>query len=220
MRTAIAAFVCVLIPGLLHAQSDVPQLPRNDVTVSTGLINAQYRQTADIYDRWHGSVFGGINFGRYWTDHYKTEVEAGWLSTAESHSYELVQIGPDRAYVQSQYVFKDLRLSFSQSVQFGRNQWIHPFLGAGVDIDYLRTSEDRPAQISTVFASSVSARDNRSVSIQGLRERETAVRAVPFAKGGFKIYVSDRAFLVQEFKLGFTDRVDHVLWKTGVGIDF
>ena len=220
MRTALAALVCVLVPGLLHAQSDVLQLPRNDVTISTGLINAQYRQTADIYDHWHGSVFAGINFGHYWTDHNKTEVEAGWLSTAKSHSYEAVQIGADRVYVQSEYLFKDLRLSLSQSVQFGRNQWIHPFIGAGVDIDYLRTTEDLPAQISTVFASSVSGRDNRSVSIQGVHERDTALRAVPFAKGGFKIYVSDRAFLVQEFKFGFAHGVDHVLWKTGVGIDF
>jgi opacity protein-like surface antigen len=220
MRTALAALVCVLVPGLLHAQSDVPQLPRNDVTVSTGLINAQYRQTADVYDRWHGGVFGGINLGHYWTDHYKTEVEAGWLSTAKSHSYELLAIGADRAYVQSEYLFKDLRLSLSQSVQFGRNAWIHPFLGAGVDLDYLRSTEDRPPQISTIFVTTASTRDNRSVSVPGLRERETTLRAVPFAKGGFKIYVSDRAFLVQEFKFGFANGVDHVLWKTGVGIDF
>ncbi len=220
MRTTIAALVCVLVPGLLHAQPDVPQLPRNDVTVSTGLIGAQYRQTADIYDRWHGSVFGGVNFGHYWTDNHKTEVEAGWLSTAKSHSYEAVQIGADRAFVQSEYFFKDLRLSLSQSVQFGRNAWIHPFVGGGVDIDYLRTTEDRAPQFITIFATSPSSRDTRSVLVPELHERETTMRAVPFAKGGFKFYVSDRAFVVQEFKLGFTTRVDHLLWKTGVGIDF
>lgn len=220
MRTALAALVCVLVPGLLHAQSDVPQLPRNDVTVSTGLIDAQYRQTADVYERWHGSVFGGINFGHYWSDHYKTELEAGWLSAAKSHSYEAILIGADRAFVQSEYLFKDLRLSFSQSVQFGRNAWIHPFAGAGVDLDYLRTTEDRPPQFSTVFVGSISSRDNRSVLIPGVREHETSIRAVPFAKGGFKIYLSDRAFVVQEFKFGFANGVDHVLWKTGVGIDF
>ena len=176
MRTALAALVCVLVPGVLHAQSDVP-LPRNDVTVSTGLIDAQYRQ-ADTYDRWHGSVFGGINVGRYWTDHQKTEVEAGWLSAAQSSRYEAVTIGADRAYVESDYLFRDLKLSVSQSVQFGRNQWADPFIGAGVDIDYLRTSEDRPSQISTII---VSSRDNRSVFVPGVREREARVRAVPFA---------------------------------------
>jgi opacity protein-like surface antigen len=138
----------------LHAQSDAPDLPKNDVTLSTGLIDAQYRQTADIYDRWHGSVFGGINLGHYWTDHSKTEVEAGWLSTAKSQSYEAVAIGADRAYVQSEYLFKDLRLSLSQSVQLGRNAWIHPFVGAGLDLDYLRTTEDRPPQFSSIFVSS------------------------------------------------------------------
>jgi opacity protein-like surface antigen len=217
MRTALAALACVLVPALLHAQSDAPLLPRNDVTVSTGLIGAQYPQAADVYERWHGSVFGGINFGHYWTDNNKTDVEAGWLSTATSHSYEALTIGADRAFVQSEYLFRDLRLSLSQSVQFGRNAWIHPFVGAGVDIDYLRTTEDRPPQFSTIF---VSSRDNRSVFVPGLREHETRIRAVPFAKGGFKIYMSDRAFVVQEFKFGFANGVDHVLWKTGVGIDF
>jgi len=220
MRTAIAAVVCVLVPGLLHAQSDAPRLLRNDGTVSIGLIGAQYRQTADIYDHWHGSVFGAVNFGHYWTDNHKSEVEAGWLSTVKSNSYEAVSIGADRAFVESEYLFKDLRLSLSQSVQFGRNAWIHPFVGGGVDIDYLRTTEDRVPQVTTIFLSGVSSRDTRSVPVPGLHERETTVRAVPFAKGGFKFYVSDRAFVVQEFKLGFTSRVDHFLWKTGVGIDF
>jgi hypothetical protein len=216
MRRAFAALVCVLVPGPLHAQSNAPVLPRNDITVSTGLIGAQYRQT-DIYDRWHGSVFGGINFGHYWTDNHKTDVEAGWLSTAKSHAYEAVTIGADRGYVRSEYLFRDLRLSLSQSVQFGRNAWTHPFVGAGVDLDYLRTTEDHPPQFSSIF---VSSRENRSLFVPGVRERETRIRAVPFVKGGFKIYMSDRAFVVQEFKFGFANGVDHVLWKTGVGIDF
>jgi hypothetical protein len=131
-----------------------------------------------------------------------------------------VLIGADRAFVQSEYFFRDLRLSLSQSVQFGRNAWIHPFVGGGVDIDYLRTTEDRAQQFTTIFATSPSSRDTRSVPVPELHERETTMRAVPFAKGGFKFYVSDRAFVVQEFKLGFTNHVDHLLWKTGVGIDF
>jgi hypothetical protein len=220
MRTALAALVCVLVPSFVHAQSDMPAmaaLPRNDVSVSTGLAGVQYRQTENIYDRWHGSVFGGINVGHYWTDHHKTEVEAGWLSTAKSEGYEDITIGADRVFVRSDYLFKDLRLSLAQSVQFGRNAWIHPFVAAGVDLDYLRTTEDRAPQISSIF---VSGRENRSVAVPGIRERDTSIRAVPFAKGGFKIYLSDRAFLVQEFKFGFANRFDHVLWKTGIGIDF
>src|SRR5215210_155942 len=65
MRTAFAALVCVFVPAVLHAQSDVRPLPQNDITVSTGWIGAQHPRPADTYDEWHGSLFGGINLGRY-----------------------------------------------------------------------------------------------------------------------------------------------------------
>jgi hypothetical protein len=216
MRTAFATLICVLLPGLLQAQSGPPPLPHNDVTLSIGAIGVQYRP-ANTYDRWHASVFGGINFGHYWTDHAKTDVEAVWVSPAKAQSYEPIFIGGDRAFAQTDYVFRDLRLSISQSVQFGRNAWVHPFLGVGIDVDYLRMQEDRSAQSSPVF---VSTRETRSVLVPGSREHSASVRAVPFAKGGFKIYLSDRTYLAQEFKFGFAHGLDHVLWKTGVGIDF
>ncbi len=217
MRTTLAALVCVLVPGLLHAQSDPPPLPRNDVTVSTGWIGARYRNVGD-YSQWHGSLFGGANVGHYWTENLKTEVEAGWLSTTTSHSYEAFILNGERAYVQGDYVLKDLKLSVSQTFQFGHNAWIHPFLGAGVDLDYLRTTDDRPPQQAFVYPNG--GGPSRSILIPGVHERERAARAVGFAKGGFKMYVSDRAFVVQEFKFGFGRGLDHMLWKTGIGIDF
>jgi hypothetical protein len=217
MRTALAALVCVLVPGVLHAQSEVQPLARNDVTFSTGWIGAQHPHTGDTYTDWHASLFGGINLGHYWTDHLKTEVEAGWLSTAKSDRYQAVMVGADRTYAESDVLFRDLKLSLSQSVQFGRNAWVHPFLGAGVDVDYLRSVEDRATQVNTIF---VTSRENRSVVVPGIHTRETRVRAVPFVKSGFKMYVTDGTFIVQEFKFGIANGVDHVLWKTGIGIDF
>jgi hypothetical protein len=157
-----------------------------------------------------------VNLGRYWTDNLKTEIEGGWLSRAKVESYETIDVGADRVYAESDYVLEDLRLSISQSVQFGRNAWTHPFLGAGVDIDYLRTTEDRPPQQGFAYTGSQS----RSVFVPGAHEREAKVRAVPFVKGGVKMYFSDCAFVVQEFKFGIARGLDHVLWKTGIGIDF
>ena len=204
MRIMLAALVCVLflkVPGV-QAQPNVP-LSRHDVTISTGWIGAGYHNLEE-YRRWHGSVFGGLSLGQYWTDNLKTDVEAGWLSTVKSENYEPVQTAAGRSFARELAVMKDLRLSLSQSVQFGRNAWVHPFLAAGVDVDYLRSIRDRPAQ-QGVAATRVSERD---------------LRLVPFVKGGFKIYASDRAFIVQEFKFGVADGLDHALWKTGVGIDF
>ena len=215
MRTAIAALVCVLAPALAHAQSDVSPLPRNDVTVSTGWIGSEHSETR--YNRWHGSLYGGLGVGHYWTDNLKTEVEAAWLSPTKSTSYEEIIIGADRTYAESDYLFRDLKLSVAQSFQFGRNAWIHPFLAAGADVQRLQTTEDRAPQVRTIF---VNGRENRAVLVPGLHERELSVRVRPFVKGGFKMYVSDRAFFVQEFKFGLRSGVDHVLWKTGVGFDF
>jgi opacity protein-like surface antigen len=217
MRTVLAACLCVLVPTLAFAQIDAPRVPRNDVTLSTGWVGTRQRHF-DTYTRWSGSLFGGLNVGHYWTDNLKTDVEAGWLSTTRSHPYETITLGTDRGYVQSDYVRKDLKLSVSQIVQFGRHAWVHPFLGAGVELDYLRTTEDRAPQEVTVYGTSGS--QGRRVLIPGIHEQETNTRAVPFGKGGFKIYLSDRTFVVQEFKVGLTSGFDHVLWKTGVGIDF
>lgn len=217
MRTALAALMCVLVPGLLHAQTDPPSLHRNDVTVSTGWTLAHYRHVSD-YAPWHGSLFGGANLGHYWTENLKTEVEAGWMSTTKSPSYEPVILNGERAYVQGDYVFHDLKLSVSQTFQFGHNAWVHPYLGAGIDLDYLRTTEDRPSQQAYVYPTN--GGPSRAILIAGVHERDEAARAVGFAKGGFKMYVSDRAFVVQEFKFGFASGLDHMLWKTGLGIDF
>lgn len=213
-RSALAILVCAIVPSPLWAQEAV-RLPRTDVTASTGWIGANYPSTP-TYGRWLGSLFGGVSVGRYWTDHLKTEVEAGWLSAVKSQNYDAVPVGADRVFVESDYVMKDLRLSLSQSFQFGRNAWVHPFLGAGVDIDYLRSTENRSPQQGFVYTGSQS----RSVFVPGAQEHETSLRAVPFAKGGAKFYVSDRAFIVQEFKFGIADGLDHFLWKTGFGIDF
>jgi hypothetical protein len=217
MRTALAALACVLVPALLHAQTDGPPSTRNDVTVSTGWIGARYRNVDD-YRQWHGSLFGGANVGHYWTENLKTDVEAGWLSTTKAHSYESIFINGDRAFVQGDYVVKDLKLSVSQIFQFGHHAWVHPFLGAGVDLDHRRTAEDRPSQQAFVYPTG--SGPSRSILIPGIHERVRAVRAVGFAKGGFKVYLSDRAFVVQEVKFGLDRGLDHLLWKTGLGIDF
>jgi hypothetical protein len=216
-RTALPLWLVIVggmfAPQPLLAQDSAPVLRRSEVTASTGWIGAEYGLSE--YDQWHASLFGGLSVGHYGTDHLKTEVEAGWLSKATARDYEEIQIGADRVYAASDYTFKDFRLSLSQSVQFGRNAWVHPFLGVGVDLDVLRSHEIRPAQQGFVLTSG-----SQRVAIPAMEESETTVRGVPFFKGGFKMYVSERAFVLQEFKFGVADGLNHVLWKTGLGIDF
>jgi len=220
MRVLFGAVLC-LLPALAFGQSDKPAaLPHNDLTLSTGW-NGSWFPVEDAYDQWHGGLFGGLGAGHYWTDNLKTEVEAGWISTAKTRNFESIVIGGTRTYVYSDYLFRDLRLSLSQSVQFGHNAWIHPFLGAGADITYRRTTEDRAPQFAPITVSpTTSPGPAPQLFIQGERELETDVKVIPFVKGGFKIYMTDRAYLVQEFKFGLGRHLEHALWKTGIGFDF
>jgi hypothetical protein len=47
-----------------------------------------------------------------------------------------------------------------------------------------------------------------------------AVRTRPFVTTGFKAYVSDRAFFRGDVKLDVGSRVEQVVWRAGVGVDF
>lgn len=218
MRKGLATLMCALAPALAHAQapSEVAPLPRNDATASIGWFGAEYDEVGR-YNRWHGSLFTGISLGHYWTDNLKTEVEAAWLGQAHADAYEEIVFGEDRTYAESDYRFRDIKVSLAQAFQFGRNAWVHPFLAGGVDVDRLQSTEDRPPQNRVIYLSN---RDTRTVFIPGFRETETSVRVRPFVKTGLKMYVSDRSFLTTEVKFGLGGGVDHVLWKTGIGVDF
>lgn len=207
----------VAIPAMAHAQSPVIPLPRNDVVMSVGWFGGEYLDRGTYDPGWEPSVHLGIGGGHYWNDHTKTEVEAIWISPVETTSYEQVPIAGGFSYVRTGYRFQNSKLSFAQTYQFGRNAWVHPFLAAGVDVDYLRTTEDRPIQLA---ATVMSNRSGPAIQIPALRETESTIQARPFVKGGFKMYASDRMFFTTEWKLGLGDGVQNALWKTGIGVDF
>jgi hypothetical protein len=217
MRILVAAVAGVLLPALAQAQIDAPRLPRNDATLSIGLNGGWYEDVGE-YDHWHGTLFGGVSTGHYWTQNLKTDIEAAWLSTAKADNYEPIIFGGASTYVRTSYRVNDLKVSLAQSFQFGRNAWVHPYLGAGADIIHRRETEDRAPQFASVFTGTNTP--SRTVLIPASREHESDIRVVPFVKGGFKLYVSDRAFFVQEFKFGIGAHLEHALWKTGIGFDF
>src|SRR6266699_7129869 len=156
------------------AQS-APPLPKNDMTMSIGWFGAQY-PGLERYNRWHQSLFSGAGGGHYWTDHLKTEVEAAWLSHVSVDSYEQENLDGATAYVRTGYRFQNVNLSLGQIYQFGENAWVHPYVGAGADIDYLRTAEDRPAQLAQLASATTAS---RSISVAKSSERDTSVRTRP-----------------------------------------
>ena len=88
------------------------------------------------YNDWHSQfgVSGGA--GWYWTNHHKTQVEFAATTAASVYTSEPFVVGPGRADVRVTTVrsYESQRVSLAQLYKFRRNEWVHPFLGAGLDI--------------------------------------------------------------------------------------
>jgi len=150
MRLAAAIFLLVSSAGAAQAQT-VPVLPRNEAVASLGWFGADYHHEGEYGTGWHPSLLAGVGAGRYWTDHLKTDVEAAWLSRVHTYAYERATIDGATAEIASEYTFRTTKVSVAQVYQFGRNAWVHPFIGAGTDVDWLRTTEDRTAPGRPVY---------------------------------------------------------------------
>jgi hypothetical protein len=215
MRAFIAVIACVLCPAWSEAQVT---LPRHDATVSIGWAGSDSRLTS--YGNWRASVFLGASGGQYWTDHLKTQIEAGWYQAGSRETYDEFVIGDVRTSARSSHRLRDIRLAVGQSYQFGRNDWFHPYVGAGADIIRRNIVLDRPAQTGYAYNTVPPNRPPGTVVIPALRTNETTILVRPFIKTGVKMYASERMFFVTDLKLGFAPDLDHALWKLGVGFDF
>ena len=214
MRSTFVLLACVIFPSWTTAQE---VLPENDAAVSIGWSGSEYR--VEEYDRWRGNLFLSATGGRYWTDHLKIDFEAGWHSQTNDETYDEVVVDGVQTYAISHYRVRDVRLSISQSFQFGRNQWVHPYVGIGADVIHRQSVLDRPTQ-SRLQAVPVSGRSPISVTIPARRESDARMLVRPFLKSGLKMYASERTFFLTELKLGFAPDLDHALWKLGLGFDF
>ena len=211
MRLAIAILGCVMFPTYGAAQVI---LPRQDAVVSVGWGGSEHRPSD--YDIWRGALSLGVSGGHYWTDHLKTDVEASWLNYSDSDIYQDLIISGVRTYAHTSMRVSDIRLSLGQSYQFGRNAWVHPFVGAGADIVTRSTVMDRPRQLGYPI---VNARAPM-VDIPAHRDEQTTFLVQPFVKTGLKMYTSERTFVATELKLGFSPDFEHAVWKLGFGLDF
>jgi hypothetical protein len=208
MRT-IALLGCLILPSWAQAQT----LQQNDATVSVAWAGSEYHR--QDYDGWQSGALFGVSAGHYWTTHLKTDIELGWSSPATSTTFGVVTVGSLQTYAETRHRFQDVRLALGQSYQFGRNAWVHPYVGAGADIIRRQAIHERSAQ--TGF---VSSGRSVSVTVPAFREADTAVHVHLFVKSGLKMYATERAFFATELKLGFGSDLDHAQLKLGVGFDF
>jgi len=215
MRVFLAVLIYCVTPGWAAAQTKSATLPGSDILLSAGWAGAEHTIHDERY--WHGSLLVGARVGHHWTDHLKTEVEASWNSPRTRELYENIEREGGYTYSLSSYRAHDVRIGVVQLYQFGRNDWVHPYVGVGADVVRRVASTDRPQQSRTVFLP-----PNRQIPIDipAVSEQQTTVFVQAVLKTGLKMYVSEKAFFNTELKFGVRRDVDHVVWTVGMGVDF
>ena len=214
MRVLVAMLIFAATPAWATAQTARATLPANDTIIAMSWAGSEHEIRDDR--RWHGSLLVAFSGGHYWTDHLKTEVEGSWDSPGREEVYETIQQQGGSTYAVSDYRARDVRVGVVQLYQFGRNDWVHPYIGAGVHVVRRVTSLERLPQSRVIYL------PNRSITteIPAASERMTAVFAQPVVKAGLKMYVTEKAFFNTEVRFGVRRDLDHVAWRLGVGIDF
>jgi opacity protein-like surface antigen len=214
MRGFLVALISVALPAWSAAQTVAPALRDNDTIIAIGWAGSEHQ--IHEQQQWHGSLLVAFSGGHYWTDHLKTDVEASWNSPRGRGVYETIERQGGYTYALADYRADDIRAGISQLYQFGRNAWVHPYLGAGVDVVRRQASLDRLPQSRTAYL------QNRNVLVDfpALTERKTTVFAQAVLRAGLKMYVTEQAFFNTDLKFGVRRDVDHLVWKLGMGFDF
>ena len=215
MRVAASMLLCWLTPAWAGAQTAPPALPTNDTAIAIGWTGSEFRP--ERYNNWRSGLLVGVSGGHYWTDHLKTEFGAGWNTPGTDEVYEDLVIEGGPTYATANHRAHDVRLGVTQIYQFGRNAWVNPFVGVGIDVVRRDTRIDRPQQTRTVY---VPPNRNIPVVIPAASERRTDVFGQAVLKTGLKMYATEKAFFTTAFKIGFREDVDYVVWNVGFGVDF
>jgi outer membrane protein W len=212
MRLLLTAITAALTLGWPHP-SAAQQLVQADVSGSLGWLHGNLNATGGPDHWYHDSFFGGGDFGWYWTDHVKTVIEAGVGSQSEVRTYEPAIVDNHNVTRFSRYGITSYSASLGQQYQFGENAVFHPFVGAGADLGWKRTTQnDEPLYIYGTGTNVVQPPVVHPVW------HDFVVR--PFASMGFKAYATPRAFFKTDLKFMFRGGVDEVVWRFGIGVDF
>lgn len=212
---ACTAWGAFAVPSGAQPAASGP-VARVDIHGSLGWANTQRTDITD-YDDWdHGIATGGVGAGWYWTNHVKTEIELSAVSRAQFYRFERLDAGGQSIYRSSNVGVRAQGLSVAQLYQGLRNTWVHPFVGAGLDLRRETTVEDfDPVQFYDYnLRQPVFLEPARSVGPR------TTLVARPFVVAGLKAYITERAFFRSDLRAGFGGHAREVVARAGFGIDF
>ena len=190
-------------------------LARVDTTIVVGWLNVN-KAELDEYDNWYSTPSAGGAVGWYWTDHLKTEVEYIASSEVDREVYTFRREGPVSINRESRFQFGTRRLAVGQHYQFMRNVTFHPYIAAGLDVNW--ESIEREDGEERIFDSN--APQPRTGAPPERFPKRTEVHARPFAGLGFKAYMAPRSYFRTDLKFVIDGGVEEVMMRFGIGVDF
>lgn len=218
---AITLAVC-LTGSIAAAQEPAPTVKLLPATSSRWDVAAHVtwlgeRRTSQPYqwDRWINVASGGGTVGYYWTSHFKTELDVSTSSEDEIYSVEPIALpGTNSIFpLQRDHEFRVTTATAGVVGQFFENAWFHPFVSAGLEI--VREREHVETTLPLL--------PRGTITPPITTEPETVVRLAsrPYVATGFKVYVSERAFIRSEIRTSWSsDGLAALGWHNGVGFDF
>ena len=201
-------------------QPSTPALPgpgRWDTAGQLALLNRN-RSDLSRWDGWYSAPAVDGTAGRYWTTHFKTEFEIGAAGHGRISSEESAVAGSTVFFPRyREHTLQETTFGATAQYQFFENQWVHPFIGIGAEVVRERHAADalpgQTVRLSTVAPGLILP------TLPAIDRVNWSVR--PLVTGGFKFYVSPRAFLRTEVRTALSaDRALAVQWRGGVGFDF
>jgi hypothetical protein len=215
---ATASLLLGMAPPLLaQDQPPPPRLMRGDVSGTLGWVGIN-KSDFRSYNNWHSQFGVGAGAGWYWTDHHKTQVEFGATTATSVYSSQPILVAPQQqTFVTMVRKYESQRVSLTQLYQFRRNQWVHPFLGGGLDIVREQSAQrDDPAYWYDPIT-----RQSRLVREQLQHGKRSDVSAHAVLTAGVKAYFSRNVFGLTDLRVGVgSKRAQDVQWRFGLGADF
>jgi hypothetical protein len=168
------------------------------------------------FGSWRGTGAVGLQGGRYWTSHVKTEAGLLYATPDVDYGGEPVLL-PDATtgFVTYRVRTRVTHLSGAFTYQFFENVFAHPYVSAGARIGIGSSHRTREGYATGYTRGIV------TYPIQPIEQRRTIVQARPFAAAGFKSYLTERSFVRSELSAAFGRRgLAQLSIGLGFGVDF
>jgi hypothetical protein len=220
----VRALACLLVTVTGASAQTATPAPAWDSSALTGLFlghPGRLAATDSTFDDWYNAGTLAITAGRYLTPHLKAEGEFAISGEGARYVQEFVQVPGAGLYpIGSEHMVRTHGVSAGLAWQFFDNQWVHPFVFGGVELDFDRTRMHTWAQSyyrgdPRIPGNELRIVEERTVDLGTSRRMRGVIGA------GAKAYMTPRTFFRADARAatGGESR-GHLSFRLGFGVDF